>query len=163
MTNTIDPLAGSYYVESLTDALEAEAEAIFGDIDEIGGVVPGIEGGYFQAQIAASARRSQDEIEQGLQTIVGVNRFIDDEESPIEILRIGEEAAESQEKRLTKLRSSRDAGTVEETLERLETAACADENLMPPLLDAVRAYATLGEIRIVLERVYGRFKEPVAF
>ena len=163
VTNTIDPLAGSYYVESLTDALEAEAEAIFGEIDEIGGVVPGIEGGYFQAQIAASARRSQDEIEQGLQTIVGVNRFIDDEESPIEILRIGEEAAESQEKRLTELRSSRDAATVEETLERLETAACADENLMPPLLDAVRAYATLGEIRIVLERVYGRFKEPVAF
>ena len=161
--NTIDPLAGSYYVESLTDELEAEAEEIFREIDDIGGVVYGIESGYFQAQIAASARRFQDEVEKGTQTIVGVNRFEDEEEPPIEILRIGEEAAAKQEARLADLRARRDSGAVERALETLGRAAREDENLLPPLLDAVRAYATLGEIRIVLEKVYGRFKEPVAF
>lgn len=161
--NTIDPLAGSYYVEALTDELEAEAEAIFEEIDAIGGVVAGIEAGYFQAQIAASASRFQTEVEQGLQTIVGVNQFVDAAEAPLEILRIGEEAAATQETRLADLRARRDGAAVETALEVLETAARADENLMPPLLDAVRAYATLGEIRITLEKVYGRFKEPVAF
>ncbi len=161
--NTIDPLAGSYYVESLTDELEAEAEDIFREIDEIGGVVYGIESGYFQAQIAASARRFQDEVEKGTRTIVGVNRFEDAEEPPIEILKIGEEAAAIQEKRLADLRARRDSAAVERTLEALGRAARDEDNLLPPLLDAVRAYATLGEIRIVLEKVYGRFKEPVAF
>ncbi len=161
--NTIDPLAGSYYVESLTDDLEAEAEELFREIDAIGGVVPGIEAGYFQAQIAASARRFQDEVEQGAQSIVGVNRFVDAEEPPLEILRIGEEAAEKQAARLADLRARRDEGVVETTLAALEAAARAEENLMPPLLEAVRAYATLGEIRVALECVYGRFKEPIAF
>ncbi|MYC87102.1 MAG: methylmalonyl-CoA mutase, partial [Gemmatimonadales bacterium] len=87
----------------------------------------------------------------------------DAEEPPIEILRIGEEAAAKQEKRLAGLRARRDSGAVERALETLGRAAREDENLLPPLLDAVRAYATLGEIRIVLEKVYGRFKEPVAF
>ena len=161
--NTIDPLAGSYYVESLTNELEAEAEEIFREIDDIGGVVPGIESGYFQARIAASARRFQDEVEKGRRMIVGVNRFTEDEESPLEILRIGEEAAARQRARLAGLRARRDSATVEATLAALGEAARAGTNLMPPLLDAVRAYATLGEIRIVLEKVYGRFKEPVAF
>ncbi|MCG8467778.1 MAG: methylmalonyl-CoA mutase family protein, partial [Gemmatimonadetes bacterium] len=161
--NTTDPLAGSYYVEALTDELEAEAEAIFAEIDDIGGVVAGIESGYFQAQIAASASRFQTEVEEGIQTLVGVNRFVDDEETPLEILKIGDEAATTQEARLADLREARDADAVSGALTRLEAAARGDENLMPPLLDAVRAYATLGEIRVALEGVYGRFKEPVAF
>ena len=163
VANTIDPLAGSYYVESLTDQLEAEAEEIFAEIDAIGGVVYGIESGYFQSRIAASARRFQERVESGEHTIVGVNRFRDGGEIPIEILKIGEEAAVKQRERLAALRSRRDNDAVEARLGKLERAAEADENLMPPLLDAVRAYATLGEIRVVLERVYGRFEERVAF
>lgn len=161
--NSIDPLAGSYFVESLTDELEAEAEAIFEEIDAIGGVVAGIESGYFQAQIAASARRFQDELETGQQTVVGVNRFVESDEPPIEILKIGEEAAEKQQRRLAALRARRDGHAVEAALDRLTDAARADENVMGPMMDAVRAYATLGEIRLALEVVYGRFKEPVAF
>ncbi|MFV1988583.1 MAG: methylmalonyl-CoA mutase, partial [Gemmatimonadota bacterium] len=161
--NTIDPLAGSYFIEALTDEIEAEAEAIFEEIDAIGGVVPGIEAGYFQARIAASARRTQDEIETGQQTIVGMNRFVESDEPPIEILKIGEEAGAKQEARLASLRARRDTEAVESALERLTAAARAGENVMPPMLDAARAYATLGEIRVALETVYGRFKEPVAF
>ena len=161
--NTVDPLAGSYFLEQLTDELEREAERIFEEIDTIGGVVPGIESGYFQARIAASARRFQEEVEAGHQTIVGVNRFVESDEAPLEILRIGEEAAAKQETRLAALRARRDNHAVETALSRLSAAAREDGNLMPPMLDAVRAYATLGEIRVALEGVYGRFKEPVAF
>ena len=162
--NAIDPLAGSYYVERLTDALEEEAEEIFREIDSLGGVVSGIENGYFQSQIAASSRRFQRELESGERTVVGVNAFVEQEEDePLEILKIGEEAAAKQEERLAALRERRDAARVERRLQRLGQAARADENLMPPMLDAVRAYATLGEIRATLEEVYGRFQEPVSF
>ncbi|MFW6088825.1 MAG: acyl-CoA mutase large subunit family protein [Gemmatimonadota bacterium] len=163
VANTIDPLAGSYFVESLTDELEAEAEAIFDEIDEIGGVVEGIEAGYFQARIAGSARRFQTELETGQRTIVGVNAFTEDDQAEIEILRIGEEAGQSQRERLESLRADRDQSSVDAALARLGAAAEADENLMPPMLDAARAYATLGEIRQTLEGVYGRFQEPVGF
>ncbi len=161
--HTIDPLAGSYYVEKLTDELETEAEDMFAEIDAIGGVVAGIESGYFQGRIAAAARRFQDEVEAGHQTIVGVNRFVESDEPPIVILKIGEEAAAKQERRLAALKSRRDGAAVESALARLTETARRDDNLMPPMLDAVRAYATLGEIRRALEGVYGRFKEPVAF
>ncbi len=163
VANTIDPLAGSYYLEALTNELEEEAESIFREIDEIGGVVQGIESGYFQAQIAASARRFQEELERDRRTIVGMNRFTETDEPEIEILKIGEEAAEKQDVRLGEVRARRDPRAVEEALERLEAAARSDANLMPPMLDATRAYATLGEIRTALEGVYGRFKEPVTF
>jgi methylmalonyl-CoA mutase N-terminal domain/subunit len=161
--NTIDPLAGSYFVESMTDELERQAEEIFTEIDDLGGVVAGIESGYFQARIARSARRFQDEVEAKSRLIVGLNSFQEEGESDIEILKIDESAGESQSRRLAALRRSRDAAAVERTLAALTEAARADENLMPPMLDAVRSYATLGEIRGALESVYGRFQEPVAF
>ena len=161
--NTIDPLAGSYFVESLTDELEAEAEEIFEEIDGLGGVVEGIENGYFQARIASAASRFQAEVETGQRRIVGVNVFEEADEAEIEILRIGESAGQQQQERLEKLRAERDQPAVDRALVRLETAAREDENLMPPMLDAARAYATLGEIRHTLEGVYGRFKEPVGF
>jgi len=161
--NTIDPLAGSYFVESMTDELERQAEDIFTEIDNLGGVVAGIESGYFQARIARSARRFQDEVEAGSRLIVGVNSFQEDDGQEIEILKIGESAGETQHRRLTTLRQRRDSEEVERSLSVLTAAARADDNLMPPMLDAVRAYATLGEIRAALESVYGRFKEPVAF
>ncbi|MCL7927594.1 MAG: methylmalonyl-CoA mutase family protein [marine benthic group bacterium] len=164
VANTIDPLAGSYFVESLTDQLEDEAEAIFAEIDELGGVVPGIETGYFQGRIARSARRFQDELEAGSRVVVGVNAFEEaDEDHGVEILRIDESAGETQRRRLAELRSRRNAEEVTRALADLADAARNDQNLLPPMLDAVRAYATLGEIRVALEDVYGRFKEPISF
>ena len=163
VANTIDPLAGSYYVESLTDELEAEAEAIFEEIDTLGGVVAGIESGYFQGQIAFSSRRFQREVDDKRRIIVGLNDFVETDDVPIEILKIGEEAGAKQGERLRKLREERDGDAVADALRELERAARGEENLMPPMLDAVRAYATLGEIRSTLESVYGRFQEPVTF
>jgi methylmalonyl-CoA mutase N-terminal domain/subunit len=163
VANTIDPLAGSYYVESLTDQMEEEAEAIFEEIDTLGGVVAGIETGYFQGQIANSSSRFQQEVDSKRRIIVGVNDFIESDDAPMEILRIGEEAAAKQEKRLADLKARRDDAAVHQALARLLQAARDDDNLMPSMLDAVRAYATLGEIRHALEEVYGRFEEPVTF
>ncbi len=164
VANTIDPLAGSYYVEHLTDQMEEEAERIFAEVDELGGVVNGIEEGYFQGQIALSAERFQREIEKDARLIVGVNAFTEgNEDSDLETLRISPEVERKQRARLDALRQRRDSDQVEAALARLESAARADENLMDPMLEAVRAYATLGEIRNALERVYGRFREPVFF
>ena len=162
--NTIDPLAGSYYVESLTDRLEAQAESIFEEIETLGGVVPGIEQGYFQREIARSAERHQREIESGERIVVGVNDFLGgNEEVDIDILRIGEEAARTQDQRLARLREERDDARVEATLTRLRHAARKDDNVVEPMLDCVRAYCTLFEIRHALESVYGSFREPVFF
>ncbi|UCC74836.1 MAG: methylmalonyl-CoA mutase family protein [Gemmatimonadota bacterium] len=162
--STIDPLAGSYYVEWLTDQMEEGAERIFAEIDEMGGVVKGIEDGYFQGQIALSAERFQHEVETNRRIIVGVNDFTGgNEDLSIDLLRIGPEIEEKQRQRLADLRERRDQAEVDGALERLAEAARNDENLMEPVLDAVRAYATLGEIRHALEKIYGRFREPVFF
>lgn len=162
--NTIDPLAGSYYVEALTDELERQAEAIFDEIEELGGVVPGIERGYFQREIARSAERQQHEIENGERIIVGVNAFTGgNEDADLEILKIGEEAELHQRERLARLREERDDARVRETLARLQEAARNDENVVEPMLECVRAYCTLFEIRAALEEIYGAYKEPVFF
>jgi methylmalonyl-CoA mutase N-terminal domain/subunit len=164
VANTIDPLAGSYYVEWLTDKMEEDAERIFAEIDEMGGVVKGIEEGYFQSQIALSAERFQHEVETHQRIIVGINDFTNgNEDLSIDLLKIGPEIEQKQRQRLADLRNKRDSDRVEKALERLTQAAQNDENLMEPTLDAVRAYATLGEIRYALEKVYGRFREPVFF
>jgi methylmalonyl-CoA mutase N-terminal domain/subunit len=164
VANVIDPLAGSYYVEWLTDRMEEDAERIFAEIDEMGGVVHGIEEGYFQGQIALSAERFQHEVESSRRIVVGVNDFTGgNEDMDIDTLRIGPDVEEKQRGRLSDLRDRRDQAEVDRTLERLAEAARNDENLMEPMLDAVRAYATLGEVRYALEHVYGRFREPVFF
>jgi methylmalonyl-CoA mutase N-terminal domain/subunit len=164
VANVIDPLAGSYYVEWLTDRMEEDAERIFAEIDEMGGVVHGIEEGYFQGQIALSAERFQHEVESSRRIVVGVNDFTGgNEDMDIDTLRIGPDVEEKQRGRLSDLRDRRDQAEVDRTLERLAKAARNDENLMEPMLDAVRAYATLGEVRYALEHVYGRFREPVFF
>ena len=162
--NTIDPLAGSYYVEALTDEMEAGAEAIFAEIDKLGGVVPGIEVGYFQREIARSAMRQQLEIERGERTIVGVNEFtVEGEELEIPLLKITEEAELRQRERMAAMRARRDQAQVDATLERLKQAARTTENVIPAMLDAVRAYATLYEIRAAMEEVFGAYQEPVFF
>ncbi|MBW3655686.1 MAG: methylmalonyl-CoA mutase family protein, partial [Gemmatimonadetes bacterium] len=160
--NTIDPLAGSYYVEALTDQMEAEAERIFAEIDKLGGVVPAIEVGYFQREIARSAFRQQLEIERGERTIVGVNEFtVEGEELQIPLLKITEEAELRQRERMAAMRQRRDQAQVDAALERLKETARTAENVVPAMLDAVRAYATLYEIRAAMEEVFGAYQEPV--
>ncbi|PYP41687.1 MAG: methylmalonyl-CoA mutase [Gemmatimonadetes bacterium] len=161
--NVADPLGGSWYVEALTDRMEREAEGLFAEIDAQGGVVKAIESGWFQRQIARSAARFQGEVEDGRRTIVGVNDFVEEEEPPVEILRIGDEADRTQRARLARLRRERDAARVAKSLDALRNAAVADRNVIPAMLDCARAYCTLFEIREVLERVYGAYREPVFF
>jgi methylmalonyl-CoA mutase, N-terminal domain len=162
--NVIDPLGGSYYIEALTDQLEQEAEDLFRQIDEVGGVVRGLETGWLQRRIAESAARQQWEIEQHRRVIVGVNEFVTDEpELTIPLLRIGEATEKEQSERLASLRANRDAGLVDRRLQELRDAARSNENMMPHILDAARAYCTLYEIRAAMEDVFGAYREPVFF
>jgi methylmalonyl-CoA mutase N-terminal domain/subunit len=162
--NTIDPLAGSYFVEALTDRLEREAEEIFDEIDRLGGVVRSIETGYFQREIALSAQRQQQEIEGGDRILVGVNDFEEgNDDSYIDILKITDAPERRQRERLAALRAKRDQKRVDETLNRLREAARNDENVIEPMLEAVRAYATLYEIRRAMEDVFGAYREPLFF
>jgi methylmalonyl-CoA mutase N-terminal domain/subunit len=162
--NVIDPLGGSYYVETLTTELEREAEMLFEQIAEVGGVVRGLETGWLQRRINESAARQQWEIEQHRRVIVGVNDFVTDEpELKIELLRIAEETEREQKQRMAKLRSERDNELVEKRLAALREAAKTSENLMPYILDCARAYCTLYEIRAAMETVFGAYREPVFF
>ena len=159
----IDPLGGSYYLESLTDQLEREAEALFAEIQSIGGVVQGIESGWFQRQIARSAAEFQRQVEEQRRVIVGVNEFISEDDHPVEVLRVTNDAEDSQRQRVAALRARRDQALVDQRLEALRQAAEADRNVIGPMLDCARAYCTLYEIRHALERVYGAYREPVFF
>src|SRR5215212_689141 len=142
--NVIDPLGGSYYVEALTEQLEREAETIFGQIDEVGGVVRGLETGWLQRRINESAARQQWEIEQHRRVIVGVNDFVTDEpELKIDLLKIGEETEREQKQRMATMRAERDTALVEQRLNALREAAGTSKNLMPFILDCARAYCTL--------------------
>jgi methylmalonyl-CoA mutase, N-terminal domain len=164
VTNTIDPLAGSYFVEALTDELEREALGIFEEIDALGGVVPGIERGWFQHAIAESAMRQQLEVELGQRTVVGVNDFTEGSgKIEIDMLRIDASVEPRQRKRMADLRARRDATEVHRTLAALTEACRGPENLVPRILECARAYATLYEIRHAMEGVFGPYKEPVFF
>jgi methylmalonyl-CoA mutase N-terminal domain/subunit len=161
--NVADPLGGSYYVESLTDGLEREAEGMFAEIEAQGGVVKAIESGWFQRQIAHSSMRFQAELEQGRRTIVGVNDFVEEAEAPVEILKVGDAAERTQRARIAAMRARRDDALVAQRLEALRQAAADDRNIIPAMLDCARAYCTLYEIRHVLEEIYGSYREPVFF
>ena len=164
VTNTIDPLAGSYFVEALTDEIERDALALFDEIDGMGGVVPGIERGWFQQVIADSAMRQQREVESGHRTVVGVNDFTEGSGAiEIDTLRIDKDVEERQRKRMADLRARRDDGEVARTLAALTEGCRGDQNLVPRILDCARAYCTLYEIRHAMEEVFGAYKEPVFF
>ena len=164
VANTIDPLAGSYFVEALTDELERDALAIFDEIDRFGGVVPAIEEGWFQREIAMSAMLQQREVEAGDRIVVGVNRFIEgSEEVEIETLRIDSGIEESRVAQMAELRARRDPEAVERTLRELGESSRTGENLVPKILECARAYCTLYEIRRAMEDVFDSYKEPVSF
>ena len=162
--NTIDPLGGSYYVEDLTNRLEAEAYDYFDRIEKLGGVIPAIKENFFQREIADASFRYQHEVEQKQRIIVGVNRYELEDEPEVEILRIDPALERKQIQRVQALRGRRDSVTVETALARLKQAAARDDdNLMPPLVEASRAYVTLGEMCEALRDVWGTWTETPVF
>lgn len=162
--NTIDPLGGSYYVEALTNRLEQETNAYFEKIDELGGVIPAIEAGFFQKEIANAAYRYQKEIEEKKRIIVGVNEFVEhDEKIEIPILYIPPEVEMKQKEALAKLRAERNNEIVQKKLKELHQAAIDEKNLMPYILDCARNYVTLGEMVEELKKVYGVYEESIVF
>ncbi len=160
IADTVDPLGGSYYIEALTNEIEKRASEYIEKIDQLGGAVTAIEKGYIQQEIQESSYRYQKEIESGKRILVGVNKF-QIPEPPIKgLLKVDPRVRELQIKRLAELRASRDNDRVKRTLDQLEQVARGDGNLMPPILDCVRAYCTLGEMCEVLRKVFGEY-EPI--
>ncbi len=158
--DTVDPLAGSYAIEAMTNEIERRAKEYIEKIDALGGMVKAIESGYVQREINESAYRYQLSVENGERIIVGVNKFQIEEDIPINnILKVDPEDEEKQKARLRKLKERRDNEKVKKALERVRKAAEGDENLMPPIIDAVRVYATVGEISDTLREVFGEYTE----
>ncbi|MBW2028705.1 MAG: methylmalonyl-CoA mutase [Deltaproteobacteria bacterium] len=154
----VDPLGGSYYVESLTDDIEKRVEDYLEEIEKRGGIIKAIKSGWFQGEIALAAHRKQREIEEGKRAIIGVNRFAADEKPAFKIHRPEPEVAREMVARVKELRRSRDQGEVKEALSRLKSAAKGSENLVPFVMDAVKAYATIGEICDIFRGVFGEYK-----
>ena len=161
--NTIDPLGGSYFIEQLTDEMERGAQRYFDQIDEQGGVLRCIENGFFQREIADAAFEFERKLEANERIIVGVNAYTDGEGGEVPTLRIGPETEQGQVRRLKAVRARRDNTSVASRLEELKTAARGSDNLMPPLLNCVKAYATEGEIMAALKEVFGVYREPILF
>lgn len=158
--NTVDPLAGSFFVEAQTNRIESQALEYFKQIEELGGVLPAIEKGFFQAEIADAAYRYQREIDTGIRKIVGVNAYNDAKAVKIPFLEMDPSGYQRQVSRLNEIRQQRDAGRVGQSLDRLRIACQGTENTMPHILEAVRAYASLGEIIAVMKDVFGTYQEP---
>jgi len=161
VTNTIDPLAGSYYVEAMTDQIEKEAEEYLAKIDAMGGMINAIEEGYPQTEIQKSAYQFNQELERNERIVVGVNKFIDKEEHHGELLKINEKVQSDQIEFLNKVRARRNNEEVKQKLDTLKTAAEGDANLIPFILDAVKVYAGVGEICNTMRNVFGEYKEHV--
>jgi methylmalonyl-CoA mutase N-terminal domain/subunit len=163
VVNTVDPLGGSYFVEALTDETEEAAMDYLKRIDDLGGVLACIQNGFFQREIAESAYRYQQEIDQHQRTIVGVNDYIMDEQIRVPTLYIDQVGERAHLTRLNRLRKERDQAAVKHSLENLRRAAGSTQNTMPAIIEAVKAYATLGEIMDVFRAVFGEYMEPAVF
>lgn len=159
--DTIDPLAGSFYVESLTSQIEEQAMQLIAKIDELGGSPNAIDKGFMQQEIMDAAYEYQKQVENGKEIIVGVNKFQVEEPAPKGLLRVDMSVGELQKNKISSIKAERDNARVEETLEKLEKACQGEDNLMPFILDAVKAYATLGEICGVMRNVFGEYKQSV--
>ncbi len=160
VANTVDPLGGSFFVEAQTNRIEKQAYDYFRRIEELGGVLPSIEKGFFQSEIADAAYRYQLEIDEGIRTIVGVNAYNDQHGYNVPILQMDPQGHDRQVARLKNLRKERDNGRVGQSLDRLRIASQGTENTMPHILDAVKSYATLSEIIAVMKEVFGVYEEP---
>jgi methylmalonyl-CoA mutase N-terminal domain/subunit len=163
VVNTIDPLGGSYYLEDLTNRLEAEAYDYFDRIEKLGGVIAAIEENFQQREIAEASFRYQAEVEARQRVVVGVNRYVLEDESELEILRIDPALEQQQVARVQALRDRRDSAEVERTLARVKQGAERDENLMPLLIEASRAYVTMGEMCDALRETWGTWRETPVF
>jgi methylmalonyl-CoA mutase N-terminal domain/subunit len=159
VVNTIDPLGGSYFLETLTDEMEAQTYEYFDRIEALGGVLPAIERGFFQGEISDSAYRYQREIDQNIRKVIGVNAYKDEKDPEIPLLKMDPEGFRNQISRIERLKKDRDQGRVGQTLDRLRIACQGTENTMPYILEAVHAYATLGEIIDVMKSVFGEYRE----
>ena len=160
VTNTIDPLGGSYFIEAQTNRIEKQAYDYFQRIEDLGGMLPAIEKGFFQSEIADAAYRYQREIDANVRHIVGINAYAEDKPLSVPLLKMDPQGYERQMARLAQVREGRDNGHVGQTLDRLRLACQGSENTMPYILEAVRAYATLGEIMDVMKGVFGVYQEP---
>ena len=160
VANTVDPLGGSFFVENQTNRIEKQAYDYFRRVEELGGVLPAIEKGFFQSEIADAAYRYQREIDEDIRKIVGINAYREDKGYEIPILRMDPEGYRRQLKRLETLRKERDNGRTGQALDRLRIACEGTENMMPHIMEAVKAYATLGEIVDVMREVFGTYQEP---
>ena len=163
VTDTVDPLAGSYYVEWLTNKMEEEAEDYFNQVNELGGVIPAIKANFFQKEIANASYKYQQEIENQGRIIVAVNQFQQKEPCTVPLLKIDEGVAKQQEEELNKLKQERENEVVTEKLKNLKEAAQGTENLMPYIMDAIRAYASIGEIINTLKEIFGEYHEDSIF
>ena len=159
--DVVDPLGGSYFLESLTDRLEEEARRYLARIETLGGMLRAIEIGYVQKEIQESAYREQEQVERHAKVVVGLNEYVTAEEMKIPIFRVDTRIDEERQRELQELRRRRDNSAVERTLAELDAAARGDANLLPPILAAVKAYATIGEICHVLRQVFGEHRETI--
>ena len=154
--DTIDPLGGSYYIEYLTSKMEEEAYRYFEKIESLGGILEAVKKGYIQREIAATSYRRQKRLEDEKEIMVGVNKYVDPDEKPINILRIGKDAEEMQLKRIKEVKAGRDQDKVNDALAKLDEAfRNPDENVMPYIIEAVKTYATIEEISDVGRKIYG--------
>jgi methylmalonyl-CoA mutase N-terminal domain/subunit len=159
VANTVDPLGGSFAVEAMTDRIEAEAEQLIEQIDEMGGMVRAIERGQVQRQIEQAAYEYGQSVEEKQRIIVGVNEFVSDEETEVDLFEVSEEVRNKQIEGIQKVKADRDQAKVDAALTKLREAAEGDANVMPPILEAVHAYATIGEICGVLRKTFGEYQE----
>jgi methylmalonyl-CoA mutase N-terminal domain/subunit len=159
VVNTVDPLAGSYAIETLTNSIEQGARELLERVERLGGTLAAIEAGVIQQEIQSAAYRTQQQIDSGEQVVVGVNRFVTDSSSVIEMLRLDPELERAQRARVAQVRAGRSTERWREALDRLRAAALSAENLVPPIIDSVEAHATLGEISDTLRVVFGEFRE----
>ena len=162
--NVVDPLGGSWFVEELTDQIERKAEDYFKDIERIGGVIPAIEQGYFQREIARAASEYQSKVDEKSRIVVGVNEFVkQEEELDIPLLEIGTGIGETQKNKLAQLRKQRDESNVQASLNRIQECCKSDDNLIVPTIEAAKAYATLGEIVVAMKSEFGEWQEASVF
>jgi len=163
VTNTIDPLAGSYFVEALTNEMEQKAWEYIEKLDAMGGMLAAIDRGYPQMEIADSAYRFQKQIDEGKKVMVGVNKYVSEEKEPIPVLKIDERVEQQQLQRLNEVKRMRDSRRVRECLDAIRQACKKEENVMPYVIDAVKAYATVQEICDVYREVYGEYRDPALY